>query len=74
MFNVGDLVKVTCASYYIDGIDDKEWFGKTEVGNIGLIITIDPSPEQTIYLVSIVEEDGVIEEYFYYEHELELIQ
>lgn len=74
MFKVGDLVKVTCTSYYIDGIEDKEWFNKTEVGKIGLIITIDTSPEQTMYLLSVVEDDGVIGEYYYYSHELELIQ
>lgn len=72
MFKIGDLVKVTCTSYYIDGLDDKEWFGKTEVGNIGLVVAIDPSPEQTIYLISVVD-DKSIEEYFYYEHELEKI-
>jgi hypothetical protein len=74
MFKVGDLVKVVCTSYYIDGLEDKEWFDKTEVGKIGIIITRDEQPENTIYLLSIVEDDGVIEEYYYYDHELELIQ
>lgn len=74
MFKVGDLVKVVCTSYYIDGLEDKEWFDKTEVGKIGIVVTRDEQPENTIYLLSIVEDDGVIEEYYYYGHELELIQ
>ena len=74
MFQIGDLVKVTCTSYYIDGIDDKEWFGENEVGKIGLIVERNEHPESTIYLVSIIEGDGAIEEYYYYGHELELIQ
>lgn len=74
MFDIGDLVKVVCTSYYIDGIDDKEWFDKTEVGKIGLITAKDENPESTLYLVSIVEEDGAIEEYYYYEYELEIVQ
>ena len=74
MFNIGDLVKVVCTSYYIDGLEDREWFNKTEVDKIGLVVSKDEQPENTIYLLSIVEEDGTIEEYFYYDHELELIQ
>ena len=73
MFDIGDLVKVVTTSYYIDGLDDKEWFDKTEVGKIGLVIAKDENPESTLYLVSIVEEDGAIEEYYYYEYELELV-
>lgn len=74
MFNIGDLVKIVCTSYYIEGIDDKQWFDKTEVGKIGLVIAKDENPEAALYLVSVVEEDGAIEEYYYYEHELELIK
>ena len=74
MFNIGDLVKVVCTSYYIDGLEDREWFNKTEVDKIGLVVSKDEQPENTVYLLSIVEEDGTIEEYFYYDHELELIQ
>lgn len=73
MFELGDLVKVVKTSYYIDGIDDREWFDKTEVNRFGLVVGKDENPEATLYLISIVEEDGTIEEYFYYEYELEKI-
>ena len=61
MFKVGDLVKVVCTSYYIDGLEDREWFDQTEVGKIGIVVKRDEQPENTLYLLSVIEEDGIIE-------------
>ena len=71
MFEVGDLVKITKSPWYlygqeIDGVSNEEMLNK-----VGLVMEKDINPEQNMYLIFVIEEDGTPINYYYYEHELE---
>jgi hypothetical protein len=71
MFEVGDLVKITKSPWYlhgqeIDGVSNEEMLNK-----VGLVMEKDINPEQNMYLIFVIEDDGTPINYYYYEHELE---
>lgn len=67
MFKVGDLVKITYSSYYIEDRDNGD------EGRLGLVVDKDEGPD-VVYTILIVDEDGKPNEYYYYEHELETLE